>query len=119
MHPAQGGVAVLHGGHHHAQGAQVQHLVKVQRLTPHLFDDAVDVLGPALHGGADAAAAQFRLQPLAQLLHVHLALAALFIEKASHFLVGVRLQKTEGQVLQLPLHLPDAQAVGQRRKHLQ
>jgi hypothetical protein len=71
MHPAQGGIAVLHGGHHHAQGAQVQHLVKVQRLAPHLLDDAVDVLGPALHRGADAAAAQFRLQPLAQLLHVH------------------------------------------------
>ena len=119
VHPAQGRVAVLHRGHHHAQRADVKHLVKVERLAAHLLDDAVDVLRAPLHAGADAARAQIGLQPPTQLLHVHLALAPLFVEQAGHFLVGIGLQEAKGQVLQLPLDLPDAQAVGQRRKHLQ
>jgi hypothetical protein len=36
-----------------------------------------------------------------------------------HLLVGVGLEEAEGQVLHLPLHLPDAQPVGQRREHVQ
>ena len=44
-----------------------------------------------------------------------LALAALLVEHPGDFLVNVRVQETERQVLQFPLQFPDAEAVGQRR----
>ncbi len=62
---------------------------------------------------------QLALQLRAQVLHVAFALDTLFVEQARDLLVGFRLQEAEGQVFHLPLDLPDAQAVGQRREHLQ
>ena len=63
--------------------------------------------------------AQVSLQPRAHLLHIGFALYPLFIEQTCHFAIGLWLQKAERQVLQLPLDLPDPQAIGQRRKHMQ
>jgi hypothetical protein len=40
---------------------------------------------------------------------------ALLVEHLGDALVGVRVEEAEGQVLQLPLQLPDAEAVGERR----
>jgi hypothetical protein len=44
-----------------------------------------------------------------------LACAALLVQQLRDALVGVRLQETEGQVFQLPLELPDAEPVRERR----
>src|SRR3546814_1742108 len=46
---------------------------------------------------------------------VAFAAGALVVEQARDAAVGVRFEMTERQVLQLPLQLPDAQAIGQRR----
>jgi hypothetical protein len=118
MHPGQRGVAVLHVRHDHAQRANVEHLREVQRLAAHLLDDAVDVLGPPLHlagcprpcsscsSCSAAARRSLRARPASR-------------PAAARQLVGLGLEEAEGQVLHLPLHLPDAQPVGQRREHLQ
>ena len=77
------------------------------------------MFGSPRHSGSDALAGQSLLQALAQGHHVTFAFGALFIQQPGNVLVGDRLQKAEGQVFHLPFNLPDAQAVGQGRKHLQ
>ena len=64
-------------------------------------------------------AAQVALEPRAQLLDVAFALDALLVEQARDELVGLGLEKAEREILDLPLDLPDAEPVGQRREHLQ
>ncbi|MCY1524060.1 hypothetical protein D9M68_589800 [compost metagenome] len=105
--------------HHHAQREDVEDLLEVERLAAHLLDDAVDVLRPPLHRGLDAFGLQFVLQLRAQLLDVAFALDALLVEQPRDQLVGFGLEKAEREVFDLPLHLPDAQPVRERRKHLQ
>ncbi|MNS55865.1 hypothetical protein D3C72_887100 [compost metagenome] len=119
VHKRQGCVAVLYRGHHHTQSANVEQLLEIQRLAAHLLDDAVDVFGPARHRGTDAVGTQRRFESLAQGHHVQLALHTGFVQQLCYLLIGIGLQKAEGQVFQLPFDLPDAQPVGQWRKHLQ
>ena len=119
VHQAQGRVASVHAGHDHPQRADVKHLGKVQRLAAHFFDNAVDVLGAPLHLRVQALGAQVALELLAHLFDGGLALGALLVQPLGDLAVGIGLQKTKGQVFQLPLHFPNAQAVGQGRKHLQ
>ena len=119
VHPAECGIAVRYRGHHDAQSPDVIYLLEAQRLAAHLLDNAVNVFGPALHRGGDALRRQVSRQLLAQLFYRRLALGAFFVQQARYLAVGVGLQKAEGQVLHLPLDFPDAQAIGQRRKHLQ
>ena len=63
----------------------------------------------------DADRRQFRAHAGDGIADELLALAALLVEHHGDFLVDVRVQETEGQVLQFPLQFPDAEAVGQRR----
>ena len=119
MHIGQRLIAIRDRLHDDAQPSDVVHLLEAQRLAAHLLDDAVDVLGTAMHRGLDALGLQARLELRAQLLDPTLAFGALLVEHARDLPVGVGLGETERQVLQLPLDLPDAQAVGQRREHLQ
>ena len=112
MHPAQRGVTVGDAGHHNAQRADVIHLLKPERLAAHFLDNAVDVLGPSLHGGGNALGLEVHLQLCAQLLHIGFAPHTLLIQQACHLFVGVRLHKAERQVLQFPFDFPNAQAVG-------
>ncbi len=63
----------------------------------------------------DALCGQLARQLLLHVLHVALARHAGFVHFARDAAVGFRLQVAERQVLQLPLQLPDAQPVGQRR----
>ncbi len=58
-------------------------------------------------------------QHLGDALDVALALGAALRQRLLHLGVDVGLQVAEGQVLQLPLDLPDAQAAGQRRVDVQ
>ena len=59
-----------------------------------------------------------RLERAAQLGDVALAVGALLVERRGDAPVVVRLQEAERQVLELPLELPEAEAVGERREHL-
>jgi hypothetical protein len=118
VHPAQGLVAIGHIRHHHAQSADVEHALKRQVLATHLLDDAVDVLGPPADLRGNPLPSQLLRQTLAQRGHVLFTLGAFFIEQPGNLPVGIGLQKAEGQVLQCPFDLPDAQPVGQWRKHM-
>jgi len=100
-------VAVLDLRHHHAQRAQVEHLLEIEPLAAHFFDDAVDVLGAPLHLGGDALRAQRPLQVLAHLFDVALALDAFFVDAARDVFVGLWLEEAKGQVFDLPLDRPD------------
>ncbi|MNQ60539.1 hypothetical protein D3C85_748220 [compost metagenome] len=115
VHDTEGGVAIAHLRHQHAHGAHVVDLAELQALALHLPPDRIDVLGAAADVGLDAGGGQF----LAQLLHhvgdVLLAVQAALVEQFGDLLVLVRLQVTEGQVLQLPLDMADAEAVCQWR----
>ncbi len=119
VHPAQGLITIGHFGHHHTQGADVKYPFERQRLAPHLLDDAVDVFGPAAHLRGNALRSQGLRQALAKRRHVLLAFCPFLIQKPGDLLVGLRLQEAERQILQLPFDLPNAQAVGQGRKHIQ
>ena len=119
MHDAEHRVAVLDLRHQHPQRADVVDLREVQLLGAHLVVDAVDVLGPALDFGADADRGQFAAQPLDRLVDEALALDPALIEHLRDPFVGFGLQEAEGQILQLPLELPDPEPVGQRRVDVQ
>ncbi len=54
----------------------------------------------------------------AQLGDVALAVGALLGERGGDAPVVVGLQEAEGQVFELPLELPEAEAIGERREHL-
>ena len=77
------------------------------------------MLGSRLHHGHNALPRQPLLHGLTQTVGTLLSLVTLFMEPLRHLPVGLRLQKPERQVFQLPLDLPDAQPVGQRREHMQ
>ncbi len=115
MHQAQGGVAVLHLLDDDAQGAHVVHLAEVQVLGAHLVPDAVDVLGPAVHLRHDADGSELALQGRHRIGDEGLALDAALFQHLGDALVGAGFEKAEGEILQLPLELPDAEPVGERR----
>ena len=73
------------------------------------------MLGPSRHIGPDAGIGQRPAQLGLGRFDVVLAVAAAFVEQTRDAPIGVGLQQAEGLVLQLPLQLPDTQAVGQGR----
>jgi hypothetical protein len=115
MHDAQRGVAVLDLVDDDAQRAHVVDLLEVDVLAAHLVPDAVDVFRPTIHLGLDARRRQFLSEAAHGGFDEVLALRALFVEHARDALVGLGFEVAEGQVFELPFHLPDAEAVGQRR----
>ncbi len=115
MHHAQRGIAGGDIVDHYPHRTDVVQLVERQPLLLHLPPDAVDVLRAATDLGLDALRNQLARQHLLDILDVALAGDAGFVDFPSNAPVGLRLQVAERQVLQLPLQLPDAQAVGQWR----
>ncbi len=119
VHAGQRGVARGHVVDDHAQRAGVEDAREGQALALHLLPDAVQVLGPALHVGRQPGRGKQRRELPPRGFDAALALGARLVDLPRHALVLGRLQEAEGQVLQLPLDLPDAQPVGQRREDLQ
>jgi hypothetical protein len=115
VHDAEHRVAVLDVADQHAQRAHVVDFGEVEVLRLHLAVDAVDVLRPANYLGLDAGGGQLALQAGDGFLDELLALDAALVELFRDALVGVRFEEAEGEVLQLPLQVPDADAVGERR----
>jgi hypothetical protein len=118
MDAAQCRVAVGHAPHDDTHRPHIEHAIEVEPLALHLLPDAVQVLRPSLNLGSNAAIAQLFGQPLAKGLDVLDPLDALLVEQPGHGLVLLGLQEAERQVLDLPLDLPYAESVGERREHL-
>jgi len=101
-----------------ANAVQVIDLLELTILFLHLLPDAVQMLGAP----GDAVVQALLIQPLAHRgdgpLQIGRALYALLCNQAGDAVILLGLQIPESQVLQLPLELPDTQAVGQRREHV-
>ena len=77
--------------------------------------DAVYVLGPAGDRCLDAGFIELLFQHADDLLDVGLALGPLGAQQLRYFPVRLGVDVLEGQVLEEPLDLPDAETVGERR----
>ena len=120
VHHAQGEVAVLHLVHQDAHGEEVQDLLEGLLALVDFAPDGIEVLGAAEN--AEVLQAVVR-QALAQwshgLLDDLLALLALQLDLLHQFLIEVRLQHFQAQILQLPLDGAHAETVGQWSVDLQ
>src|SRR5205085_12119518 len=112
-------VALWHRLHDDADGNQIEDLVVADLLLLDLVPDAVEVLRAALDLRLDP----LRVEALAQLGDGELDLFLALAPRADHLLdelvVLLRLGVLEGQVLQLPLEVPDAEPVRERSENLQ
>ncbi len=99
----------------HAKRAHVVQLGKIEFLAAHLFPDAVDVLRTAAHLGLDLRGCEFGLQARDRARHIDFALDALFVEQLRDALVGGWVFEAEREVFELPLQLPDAETIRERR----
>ena len=115
VHHPERRVAVRDRGHHHAHGTHVEELLERQLLALHLAVDAVDMFRAAVDLGRDARRTQLLLQLPAQRLDVALAVRTALVQCAGDAPVLLGLEIPEGEVLELPLQLPDAEAIGERR----
>ncbi len=119
VHDAERRVAVLDLVDQNAHGADVVERVDARLLAAHLVPDAVDVLGAAADFGLDAGRGKLAAQRLLHAVDVVLAVAAALVEQARDALVRLRLERAQGKILELPLQLPDAEAVGERREQVE
>ena len=115
VHDAERGVAVRDRRDQHAHGAHVEQLIERQPLALALAPDAVDVFRAPGDVGVDLRLRELLAQGRDDILDVALAVDALGREPARDTLVIVRLEVAEAPVFELPLDLPHAQAVGERR----
>ncbi len=115
VHDTERGVTGRNIRHQHAQRADVVKAGKIQALLLHLLPDRTDVLGATTNLGRDAGLFQGSLQQAPRLGDPGFAIRAALVQQLRDAPVGFRLQVTEGEVLKLPLELPDAEPIGQRR----
>ena len=95
------------------------HAAEVEALALHLLPDAVEVLRPALHLRRAGRARRGRRPSSARRRRdARLAVGAPLVELARDRVVALGLEEAEREVLELPLDLPDAEPVGERREHL-
>ena len=113
MDDTQGTVAILDGISQYPDGREV---VDILELLSHgeLARDAVDVLRPPRRIGLDADAGQLAFQDLLDVVDGGLPLLPLAGDLLDDLAVLVGMQLGEGEVFQLPLDVPHAQAVRQR-----
>ena len=116
---AQRAVAVLHGVDDDAHADEVLHLVELLAPHDHLLVDRPVVLLTTEDGRVDVevgeAVAQLRQ-------HEAQSILALGRARPHHLLdlgVALRVQHRERQVLELPLHVGDAEPVRERRVHVE
>ena len=76
---AQGGIALRHGIHQHAHGANVVQTRKIELFLGHFFVDGIDVLGSACDFTVNVEPAQFALNDVHHIVDVLHALGAFFI----------------------------------------
>src|SRR6186713_435755 len=109
MDDAERCIAVLDVVDEDAHRANVVERFDAGLLPAHLVPDAVDVLGPAPHLGADAGRSKLALQPPDHVFDVPLPVDPSLIEELRDRLVRLRLERAQRKILELPLELPDAE----------
>src|SRR5215204_4862763 len=111
MNDAEGRVTVLDVVHEDANCVDVVDLGQIRALALHLLPDAADVLRPAAQIGLDPG----RCKCVAEDAHcppdVRLAGLAARLELLGETPELGRIEDLEGEVLELPLDLPDAKAL--------
>ena len=112
---ADGAVAVLDRADDHPHRGQVVDLVELAALLGHLRVDRVEVLGAARDLRLDPELVELLGQVGARLVDVALALGALLGDEALDLVVLARVERLEGEVLELPLDRVDTEPVGDRR----
>ena len=115
VHDAERRVARLHVVDDDAHRADVVERLDARLLAAHLAPDAEDVLGPAAHVGPDPRRGELALERRDHVLDVALAVEPALVDQLRDLPVGLRLDRAERQVLELPLELPDAEPVRERR----
>ena len=118
VHEAEGGVAVAHRLDEDAHGAEVVDLLEGRSLGPHLVVDAVEVLRPAGDLRVDPGLGEVGLDRGLELLDVDLALLPFHRHLAADFVVLIRVEVLEAEVLELPADAGEAEPVGQRGVHV-
>ncbi len=76
------------------------------------------MLRPALHLRGQAMRGEVGLELGAQADDPRLAVGAPLVELAGDRVVALGVEEAKGEILELPLDLPDAEPVGERREHL-
>ena len=102
-----------------AHGADVVERVDADFLAPHLFPDAIDVLGPSRDVGPNAGLRELASQKTDDAFDIALAVGPALVQHLRDRLVGSRLEGSQAQVLELPFELPDTEPVGERREQIQ
>src|SRR6185295_1500580 len=115
---AEGGVAVADVVDEDPDRVDVVDLGELGRLALHLLVDAVDVLRAALEVGLDPGVLEPRLELGDRPRDVVLAALAAGVEQLRELPEPLRLEDLEGEVLELPLDLPDAEALREWRVDL-
>ncbi len=116
MHDTEGGVAVGDFGHQNAHRAHVVDLGEIDALALHLAPDRVDMLGATVQVISQYPLAfEQRFQRMHDILDITVSIQPLLRQLLGDRLVFGLVQVAEGQILQLPLDLADAQPMGQRR----
>ena len=118
VHDAERRITLRHGINQYAYRADVEDLAKRRVLALHLAPDAVDVLWPSGYLGMDAVVPERLPERRFDLRDEYLTLGPLLIERCGDFLVDLRLQEAEREVLELPLQLPDTKSACERRINL-
>src|SRR5438309_3521391 len=104
-------IAVLDGFDRNAYGDEVVDLVEGLARVLDLLPDRIDMLRPTGYLRPDANSLELFHQDLADLGDEDFTLPSLAVDELDDLPIGVSVEMTEGQVLELPLDLPHAEAV--------
>ena len=103
----------------HAHRGEVVDLVELAALLGHLVVDGIEVLRARGDLGGDVDLVELELQDARRLGDVLLAVRSPLRDHCLDLLVLARVQGLEGDVLELPLERVDAEAMRERRVHLE
>src|ERR1022692_5264997 len=115
MHDAKGPIAFGDAVHEHTRRTNVHELFESQVFGLHLSPDAENMLRSSFDSRLDAGGFELALEQLLQFLDVMLAVRAPRLQSCRNSFVFERLQIPEGQTLELPFDLPDAEPIRERR----
>ncbi len=119
MHVAEGAIASVRLVDDHPQAVDVDDLTQYRALAPHLFVDAVQVLLARLDTRLNLVLEQHSVELLLDLFQEFLLIAARSLQCALEYLIALRVEGLESQVLELELHVVEAEPLGDWRIDLE
>ena len=114
VHRPKRRIALAEVFNHDADRKDVIDLGEVRVLSGHLLVDGVEVLRTTGELCMNARTLQLRTEHLNRSRDVCSACLAAHVNESSEFMIALRFKRLEGQVLKLPLHLPDAETLRER-----